>query len=80
MSDPRDALLAILDEVTYGRPPPVNDGEPLELDSFTVISLVEELERCFGFRVTPDEVIPDNLATLGKILAFVANKRAGSAP
>lgn len=77
MSGLRALVLAILDDVTHGRPPPASDDEPLELDSFMVVSLVEELEVRFGFRVSADEVLPANLATLDAVVAFVARKGAG---
>jgi len=52
---------------------PITDpDEPLQMDSLSVIRLVEFLENEFGYRIEDEELIAENFATLrqlGKLLA-----------
>jgi acyl carrier protein len=41
-----------------------------------VLELVAFLEETFGFRVEDEELIPENLDSLGKITAYVESKLA----
>ena len=57
-----------------------SDGESfLEkgiLDSTGVLELVGHIEKRYGIRVEADEIIPDNLDSLDKLVAFVSRKTA----
>jgi acyl carrier protein len=55
---------------------PDRDDAPLDVDSLTLVSIVEALEDHFSIRVAPREVVPENFATIAAIAAFVARKRA----
>jgi acyl carrier protein len=46
------------------------------IDSVGVLELVAFLEETFGFRVEDEELIPENLDSLGKITAYVESKLA----
>ena len=48
-----------------------DDDAPLELDSLTLVMIVEALEDRFTIRVPAREVVPANFATLAAIAAFV---------
>ena len=45
------------------------------LDSLSVLKVVIFIEEKFGFKVTADEVIPDNFETLGAMTSFVRGKK-----
>ncbi len=68
----RGKVLALISE---HQPPPSSDAEPLLLDSFAVVALLEALEDAFDIRVRSTEAVPENLATLGRLVAFVERKR-----
>ena len=46
------------------------------LDSTGVLELVGHIEKQFSIRVEADEITPDNLDSLEKLVAFVSRKRA----
>jgi acyl carrier protein len=48
------------------------------IDSTGILELVTFLEHTFGIRVEDDEVVPENLDSLGRITAYVARKLAGA--
>lgn len=54
---------------------PEDDAAPLELDSLTLVLIVEALEERLGLRVAASEVIPENFASVASIAAFVERKR-----
>lgn len=47
------------------------------LDSFDVVSLVDELEEQFGIKIDGVDVVSNNFATVGKIEALI--KKSGTA-
>jgi acyl carrier protein len=49
------------------------------IDSTGVLELTAFLEREFGIRVADDEMVADNLDTIGRIAAFVGKKRQAAA-
>ena len=55
---------------------PAGDDDELDLSSFVVIALAEELETLGGFVVTARELLPENFSTVAKLTAFVERKRA----
>jgi acyl carrier protein len=48
------------------------------LDSLVVLDLVALIEKESGVTISPSEINLDNLDSVERILAFVANKRAGN--
>lgn len=49
------------------------------LDSMGVLSLVTWLEQEFGFLIDDDDVLPENLDGIARLVAFVERKRAATA-
>jgi acyl carrier protein len=47
------------------------------VDSTGVLELVAHLEAKYGFGVADDELVPDNLDSVGNIARFVVRKQAG---
>jgi acyl carrier protein len=59
-----------------------NDDSFLEtgiIDSTGVLELVRFLEATFGIKVADEELIPDNLDSINKIVAFLQAKLPSSA-
>lgn len=54
----------------------VRDDGTLDLDSFGIIDLVEQLEDRFGIRVASREVTRERFSTLAALVAFVEEKTA----
>lgn len=50
------------------------------IDSTGVLELVSFLETQFGIRVENEELIPDNLDSIGKVARYVKSKLDASAP
>jgi len=48
------------------------------VDSTGVLEIMGFLESTFGVTVEDDEIVPDNLDSIGRIAAFVERKRPGS--
>lgn len=46
------------------------------IDSVGVLELVAFLEETFGFRVEDEELVPENLDSLGKLVNYVQAKLA----
>ena len=53
---------------------PSDDEAPLEIDSLSLIQLVEELEIAFDLRVLPSEATPAHFGAIAKVVAFVRGK------
>jgi len=53
-----------------------DDAAPLDLDSLTLVTIVEALEDRFAIRILAREVVPANFATLAAVAAFVRARRA----
>ena len=45
------------------------------VDSTGVLEVISFLEATFGIRVADEEMLPDNLDSIGRIAAFVARKK-----
>jgi acyl carrier protein len=48
------------------------------VDSTGMMDVIVFLESEFGFHIEDDEMVPENLESIGQIARFVASKRAGS--
>jgi acyl carrier protein len=46
------------------------------LDSTSVLELVAFLESTFGIRVQDEELVPENLDSVSRVVAFVKRKRS----
>jgi acyl carrier protein len=57
------------------RAPPASDDEPLELDSLSLVQLVEAVEARWGLRVAARDVIPEHWDTVARIAAYVEARR-----
>jgi len=57
-------------------------SEPIwgNIDSLLVLSLVTHLEQAFGFKVSPKDFNPENLATIERIVAFVSRESPAFTP
>ena len=51
------------------------EGAPLEMDSLTIVMLVEALEDELGIRVAARDVVPENFASVAAIARYVERKR-----
>ncbi len=60
--------------------PPEDPHAPLDLESLVVVQLVEALEERFDFTARAAELIPENLATLAALGAWVARRTAAAVP
>lgn len=49
------------------------------IDSTGVLELVGFLERTYGLRVADDELVPENLDSIDRVVRFVEAKRSASA-
>jgi acyl carrier protein len=65
----RDLVRALLAE--HGHEPAADDT-PLELDSLTVVLLVEALEDRLGRRIPPRDVVPAHFATVARLVAYLS--------
>ncbi|MCU0231228.1 MAG: acyl carrier protein [Acidobacteria bacterium] len=79
---PRDALVALLDEVlASGLPADWPEGRPLVeagLDSVAVLTLVSELEARLGLQLGGADLSAENFGTLGALRALVARRTEGA--
>lgn len=55
---------------------PPGNGDPLDLDSLTLVQLVEELEMRFDLRVRPTQVTAEHFGTIAAVTAFVRTARS----
>lgn len=49
------------------------------IDSTGVLELVGFLERTYGLRIADDDLIPENLDSIDRVVRFVESKRSASA-
>lgn len=50
------------------------------IDSLGVLELVEFVEEKYDFRIPEDELLPENLDSIGNITRFIANKLGVRSP
>lgn len=67
-----ETLAELLAEL-YGEVPATD--APLELDSFTLVELLESLERTLGVVITPADLTPENFETIDAITQLIERKR-----
>ena len=73
----KDKIIAILNELR----PEFNFTEGVDfieegmLDSFDIVSLVDELEETFGIKIEGIDVIPNNFSTVDNIISLL--KKSG---
>jgi acyl carrier protein len=49
------------------------------VDSTGILELISFLENTCGIKIEPEEMIPDNLDSVNRVVQFVARKSAGAA-
>lgn len=49
------------------------------LDSTGVLELVGHIEKNMGIRIESDEIIPDNLDSINRLVSFILKKKANAA-
>lgn len=54
---------------------PADDAATLQLDSLSLLQLIEELELAFDLRVRASEATPEHFGSLARIVAFVEGRR-----
>jgi acyl carrier protein len=50
---------------------PPEDSGALDVDSLTLVQIVEALEERFAIRISAREVVPENFASIAAIAAFI---------
>jgi acyl carrier protein len=74
----------LLDNIMMGADAQIGDEtsfiEDHILDSTGFIELVTFIEEAFGITVSDEEMLPENFDSLRNIDAYVARKRAATAP
>jgi acyl carrier protein len=71
---PQTDPLPIVRELVAEVHGPCPDTDPLDLDSLTVVLLVEAIEDQFGLTVAPNDLLPAHFASIAALAAFVAGK------
>ena len=74
----REKIVEILNELRpeFDFSEDVNFIEEGMLDSFDVVSLVDELEEQFGIKIDGVDVLPENFSTIDSIIALL--KKSGA--
>lgn len=73
----KEKIIAILNDLRpeFSFTEDVDFIEEGMLDSFDIVSLVDELEEGFGIKIQGIDVIPSNFSTVDKIIALL--KKSG---
>ena len=84
MNHTAESLRAFIKEnFLFGREPDFsNDDSFLEMgliDSTGVLELVNHLEDTHGIRVEDDELVPENLDSINRIVRFIESKQQATA-
>jgi acyl carrier protein len=60
----------------------LNDDESFQetrvIDSMGMIQLIQFIESEYGFKVSEDEMVPEKLDSVGRLVNFVLEKTAGA--
>ncbi len=76
----RDELVTFLKDSLDVDMDELADDAPLfssgEIDSFSLVSLIEFVEKQCGFRVKPTEVSLDNMDSVERLMAYINRKTA----
>ncbi|HBO45557.1 MAG TPA: acyl carrier protein [Planctomycetaceae bacterium] len=72
----------IKDNFLFGREPNFSNDESFLdmglIDSTGVLELVGHLEREYRIKIEDDELVPDNLDSINRIVEFVVSKQAAA--
>ena len=73
----KEKIIAILNDLRpeFSFTEDVDFIEEGMLDSFDIVSLVDELEECFGVKIQGIDVVPSNFSTVDNIIALL--KKSG---
>ncbi|WP_224981926.1 acyl carrier protein [Geomonas agri] len=82
MSEEREQIRSyIVDNFLFGDDRDLEDTtsflESGIVDSTGILELVSFLENCFGIRVEDEELVPENLDSVHRLVGFLARKRQG---
>ena len=74
----KEKIIAILNDLRpeFSFTEDVDFIEEGMLDSFDIVSLVDELEECFGVKIQGIDDIPSNFSTVDNIIALL--KKSGA--
>lgn len=74
----KEKIIAILNDLRpeFSFTEDVDFIEEGMLDSFDIVSLVDELEECFGVKIQGIDVVPSNFSTVDNIIALL--KKSGA--
>ena len=72
----------VVDNYLFGEEGKLNDEDSFMetgiIDSTGILELVRFLESTYGIKVTDEELIPDNLDSVKKIVSFIHTKQSAS--
>lgn len=72
----------VVDNYLFGEESKLNDDDSFMetgiIDSTGILELVRFLESTFGIKVQDEELIPDNLDSVSKIVSFILVKQSAS--
>lgn len=72
----------VVDNYLFGEEGKLNDEDSFMetgiIDSTGILELVRFLESTYGIKVTDEELIPDNLDSVKKIVSFIHAKQSAS--
>lgn len=71
-----DAVIQAVRDLVAEHHAPAGDDERLEMDSLTLVMLVEGLEDRFDIRISPRDLTPEHFATVRSLAALVEGKRS----
>ena len=73
----------VIDNYLFGEEGKLGDDDSFMetgiVDSTGILELVRFLESTYGIKVADEELIPDNLDSVKKIVSFIQVKQSGSA-
>lgn len=73
----------VIDNYLFGEEAKLGDEDSFMetgiIDSTGILELVRFLESTYGIKVADEELIPDNLDSVNKIVSFIHAKQSGSA-
>jgi acyl carrier protein len=75
MSDTRARVRELVSELSEA---PASDDAPLDLDSLTVVTLIEALEDAFEVRFAARDANEDNFRSIAALAALIDHKRGAT--
>jgi acyl carrier protein len=76
MSDTTCDIIYTLRPIVEALCGPISDADgELGLDSFSIIELIERVERAFSIVIGPRDLVPEHFSTLNAIAALIKQKQ-----